>query len=152
VTQVKRFALAMLLMAFALVATAAPAFAQFGISSDSGQRRLLGMGIIALTLIIALLIVWFAQVKRNVDEDRGWLSGVASSSLPLGRCFWRRLRRKARRRQLRRDGASVVSSQKTLRPSPFPSRPRPLPPWPHYSEDGRHSESVKTSRVQSSRL
>ena len=60
VTQVKRWSLAMLLMSSALVATAAPAFAQSGTFPDPDQRRLLlGMGILALTLIIAFLMAWY---------------------------------------------------------------------------------------------
>jgi hypothetical protein len=56
VKQVKRFSLPILLMSFALVATVTPAFAQSEIFADLDQRRLLGMGIIALTLIIAFLM------------------------------------------------------------------------------------------------
>ena len=51
--QVKRFSLALLLMASALVATAALAFVH------SDPRRLLGLGILELTVIIALLMAWY---------------------------------------------------------------------------------------------
>jgi hypothetical protein len=74
VTQLKRLSLAMLLMASALVAgatvatavaTVAPAFAQVGVPSDPDQRWLLGMGTIALTLIIAFLMAWYLPMKRD---------------------------------------------------------------------------------------
>jgi hypothetical protein len=70
VTQLKRLSLAMLLMASALVAgaavaTAAPAFAQVGVPSDPDQRWLLGMGTIALTLIIAFLMAWYLPMKGD---------------------------------------------------------------------------------------
>jgi Na+/melibiose symporter-like transporter len=72
VTQVKRFSLAMLLMASALVATAAPAFAQVGVLSDPDQRWLLGIVIIALALIIAVLMAWYflRKHRRRVQRNR----------------------------------------------------------------------------------
>ena len=71
-TQVKRFSLAMLLIASALVATAAPAFAQVGVLSDPDQRWLLGIVIIALALIIAVLIAWYflRKHRRRVQRKR----------------------------------------------------------------------------------
>ena len=71
-TQVKRFSLAMLLMASALVATAAPAFAQVGVLSDPDQRWLLGIVIIALALIIAVLMAWYflRKHRRRVQRNR----------------------------------------------------------------------------------
>ena len=69
-TKVKIFLLAMLLMASALVAgaavaTVAPAFAQVGVPSDTDHRWLLGVGTIALTLIIAFLMAWYLPMKRD---------------------------------------------------------------------------------------
>ena len=69
-TQLKRLSLAMLLMASALVAGAAvaavaPAFAQVGVLSDPDQRWLLGVGTIALTLVIAFLMAWYLPMKRD---------------------------------------------------------------------------------------
>ena len=70
VTQVKRFSVTMLLIASALVATAAPAFAQVGVPSDPDQRWLLGMVIIALTLIIAVLMAWYSLRKTRRGHRR----------------------------------------------------------------------------------
>ena len=61
-TQVKIFSLAMLLMASALVATAALAFAY------SDPRSLLGLGIIELTLQIAFLMAWYLAMGSH-DGD-----------------------------------------------------------------------------------
>ena len=99
VTQVKRFSLAMLLMSSALVATAAPAFAQSGTFSDPGQRWLLGMGILALTLIIAFLMAWYLPMGPNGAGPRRWVSH-----------FVRKTRRRHRRRQFDRGGAYVAPS------------------------------------------
>jgi hypothetical protein len=74
VKQVKRLSLAMLLISSALVATAAPAFAQSGTFADPDQRRLLGMGILALTLIIALLMALFLPMGSNSTVFRRWVS------------------------------------------------------------------------------
>lgn len=93
----------MLLMASALVATAAPALAQFGLFSDPDHRMLLGLGIIVVTLIITLLLITeflYAPMKRKI-----------------------------RRRQSYRDGASVAPSSNTFPPS---SSPRPDPLLPRY--------------------
>ena len=89
----------MVLVSFALAAIGAMAFAVFGASSDPDSRRLLGMGVIALTLSIALLTALYLPMKRNVDKPGRGLSGLANSSLPLGTYIWRRLLRKTRRRQ-----------------------------------------------------
>jgi hypothetical protein len=59
VIKVKIFLLAMLLMASALVATAALAFAH------SDPRSLLGLGIIELTLQIAFLMAWYLPMERS---------------------------------------------------------------------------------------
>ena len=96
VKQVKRFSLAMLLMSSSLVATAALAFAQSGTFSDPDQRWLLGMGILALTLIIAFLMAWYLPMGPNGGGPRGWVS--------------RYLTRRTRRRQFDRVGASVAPS------------------------------------------
>ena len=69
-TQMKRFSLARLLIASALVATAALAFALFGVTSDLDQRSLLGMGILALALIIAFLMAWYLPMGPNGDGRR----------------------------------------------------------------------------------
>jgi hypothetical protein len=108
VTQVKRWSLAMLLMSSALVATAAPAFAQSGTFSDPDQRRLLlGMGILALTPIIAFLMAWYLSMGPNGGGPRLWVS--------------RYLTRRTLRRQFDRVRASVAPSpdaQKTAVLSP----------------------------------
>jgi hypothetical protein len=58
--------MAMLLIASALVATAALAFARFGVPSDLlDQRSLLGIGILALTVIIAFLMAWYLPMGPN---------------------------------------------------------------------------------------
>jgi Na+/melibiose symporter-like transporter len=88
VTQVKRFSLAMLLIASALVATAAPAFAQVGVPSDLDQRWLLGMVIVALTLIIAFLMAWYLPMGSKGDGPRRWVSR-----------FSRKTRRRHRRKK-----------------------------------------------------
>jgi Na+/melibiose symporter-like transporter len=88
VTQVKRFSLAMLLIASALVATAAPAFAQVGVPSDPDQRWLLGMVIVALTLIIAFLMAWYLPMGSKGDGPRRWVSR-----------FSRKTRRRHRRKK-----------------------------------------------------
>ena len=90
-TQVKRFSVTMLLIASALVATAAPAFAQGGLLSDPDQRWLLGMVIIAfiaLTLIIAVLMAWYLPMRSKGDGPRRWVS---------------RFSRKTRRRHRRKN-------------------------------------------------
>jgi hypothetical protein len=68
VTQVKIFSLAMLLIASALVAVAALAFAH------SDPRSLLGLGIIELTVIIAFLMVWYLPMGPHGDGTPGWVS------------------------------------------------------------------------------
>ena len=94
-TQVKRFSLAMLLMSSALVATVAPAFAQSRTFSDPDQRWLLGMGILALTLIIAFLMAWYLPMgAKNGAGPRRWVSH-----------FVRKTRRRHRRRQFDRGRA-----------------------------------------------
>ena len=37
-----------------------------------GERRLLGMGILALTLIVALLMAWRLPMRRNVEDPQAW--------------------------------------------------------------------------------
>src|SRR5215204_5321485 len=37
-----------------------------------GDRRLLGMGILALTLIVALLMAWRLPMRRNVEDPQAW--------------------------------------------------------------------------------
>ena len=69
-TQMKRFSLARLLIASALVATAALAFALFLVPSDLDQRSLLGMGILALALIIAFLMAWYLPMGQKGDGRR----------------------------------------------------------------------------------
>jgi len=133
VKQVKRFSLAILLMSFALVATATPAFAQFGLSSDPGQRRLLGMGIISLTLIIAFLMAWYLPIRRNVDEHRSWLSRYLESALPLGKYYRKqrllgRVLPRHRRRQFNRDGAYGGLAYRGVAPSPDAKKTAVLPP------------------------
>jgi hypothetical protein len=64
VKQVKRFSLALLLMASALVATAALAFVH------SDPRRLLGLGILELTVIIALLMAWYLPMGSRGGGSR----------------------------------------------------------------------------------
>jgi ABC-type uncharacterized transport system permease subunit len=59
-----------LVMASTLVATAAPAFAQVGVLSDPDQRWLLGMVILALTLIIAVLMAWYFLRKTRRGHRR----------------------------------------------------------------------------------
>jgi hypothetical protein len=90
VKQVKRFSLPILLMSFALVAAATPAFAQSEQFPDLDQRRLLGMGILALTLIIAFLMAWYLPMGPNGAGPRRWVSNFL---------------RRTRRRQFNRDGA-----------------------------------------------
>jgi hypothetical protein len=36
------------------------------------ERRLLGVGILALTLIVALLIAWWLPMRRNVEDPQNW--------------------------------------------------------------------------------
>ena len=59
VTKVKILSLAMLLMASALVATAALAF------GHSDPRSLFGLGIIELTLQIAFLVAWYLPMGSH---------------------------------------------------------------------------------------
>jgi hypothetical protein len=82
VTQVKRFSLAMLLMASALVATAALAVAH------SDPRSLLGLGILELTVIIAFLMAWYLPIGSHGDGPRRGVS---------------RFLRKTRRRRVNRS-------------------------------------------------
>jgi hypothetical protein len=37
-----------------------------------GERRLLGVGILALTLIVALLMAWRLPMRRNVENPQAW--------------------------------------------------------------------------------
>src|ERR671921_367672 len=37
-----------------------------------GERRLLGVGILALTLIVALLMAWRLPMRRNVEDSQAW--------------------------------------------------------------------------------
>lgn len=37
-----------------------------------GERRLLGVGILALTLIVALLMAWRLPMRRNVEDPQAW--------------------------------------------------------------------------------
>jgi hypothetical protein len=37
-----------------------------------GDRRLLGVGILALTLIVALLMAWRLPMRRNVEDPQAW--------------------------------------------------------------------------------
>src|SRR5919107_1532285 len=37
-----------------------------------GERRLLGVGILALTLIVALLMAWRRPMRRNVEDPQAW--------------------------------------------------------------------------------
>src|SRR5215212_8317140 len=37
-----------------------------------GERRLLGVGILALTLIVALLMAWRLPMRRNVGDPQAW--------------------------------------------------------------------------------
>src|SRR5215217_289315 len=37
-----------------------------------GDRRLLGMGILALTLIVAILMAWRLPMRRNVEDPQEW--------------------------------------------------------------------------------
>src|SRR4028119_818587 len=100
VTQVKRWSLAMLLMSSALVATAAPAFAQSGTFPDPDQRRLLlGMGILALTPIIAFFMAWYLPMGPNGAGPRRSVSR-----------FVRKIRRRHRLRQFNGGGAPLVPS------------------------------------------
>ena len=122
--------LTMVLASFALAAIGAMAFAVFGASSDPDSRRLLGMGVIALTLSIALLTALYLPMKRNVDKPGGWLSGLASSSLPLGKYIRRRLLRKTRRRQFYRREASVAKDKKKAE-VPFSDAPNENDKKPH---------------------
>ena len=65
-TKVKIFLLAMLLMASALVATAALAFAH------SDPRSLLGLGILELALQIAFLMAWYLPMgAHRMGSHRG---------------------------------------------------------------------------------
>jgi hypothetical protein len=36
------------------------------------ERRLLGVGILALTLIVALLMAWRLPMRRNVEDPQAW--------------------------------------------------------------------------------
>ena len=91
VTQVKRFALAILLIPSALIATAAPAIAQVGLPSEPDQRTLLGLVILSLTLIVFLVIAWYGLMGAN---GGGLLRRGVSRFLRKTR---RRQRRKGRR-------------------------------------------------------
>jgi hypothetical protein len=37
-----------------------------------GERRLLGVGIFALTLIVAILMAWRLPMRRNVEDQQAW--------------------------------------------------------------------------------
>ena len=37
-----------------------------------GERRLLGVGILALTLIVAILMAWRLPMRRNVEDPQAW--------------------------------------------------------------------------------
>ena len=37
-----------------------------------GERRLLGVGILALTLIVAILMTWRLPMRRNVEDPQAW--------------------------------------------------------------------------------
>jgi LysM domain len=37
-----------------------------------GERRLLGVGILALTLLVALLMAWRLPMRRNVEDSQAW--------------------------------------------------------------------------------
>jgi signal peptidase I len=106
----KRLFLLMVLASSALAAIVATAFAVFGVSSDLDFRRLLGMGVIALTLFIASLIILYLPLNRNVDRHRGWLYGLSTTSLPPGKYLWRSLQGKIRQRQFYRRSDSVSPS------------------------------------------
>jgi hypothetical protein len=42
------------------------------LNSLKGERRLLGVGILALTLIVALLMAWRLPMRRNVEDPQAW--------------------------------------------------------------------------------
>src|SRR5215203_2813314 len=42
------------------------------LNSLKGERRLLGVGILALTLIVALLMAWCLSMRRNVEDSQSW--------------------------------------------------------------------------------
>ena len=113
-TQVKRFSLAILLMSSALVATSAPAFAQSGTFSDPDQRWLLGMGILALTLIIGFLMAWYLPMgAKNGAGPRRWVSHF--------------VRKKTRRRQFNRGRAYRGGAY--VAPSPNGKRAHHISPY-----------------------
>jgi hypothetical protein len=125
VTQVKRFSLAMLLMSSALVATSAPAFAQSRTFSDPDQRWLLGMGILALTLIIGFLMAWYLPMGPNGAGPRRWVSHFVRKTR-------RRHRRRHRRRQFNRGRAYGGGAY--VAPSPNGKRAHDISPY-HESEN-----------------
>ena len=131
VTQVKRWSLAMLLMSSALVATAAPAFAQSGTFPDPDQRWLLGMGILALTLIIAFLMAWYLPMGPEGGGPRRSVSRFV-------RKIHRRHRRRHRLRQFNGGGAPLV-----------PSPPAKSAPSAGHSD---LREAPATSRTATSRI
>jgi uncharacterized membrane protein len=116
VKQVKRFSLAMLLISSALVATAAPAFAQSGTFADLDQRRLLGMGIIALTLIVALLMALFLPMGSNSTVFRRWVSKRRS------------IKREKRRSIKREEGDYEDEAYRSVAPSPDAKKTAVLSP------------------------
>jgi hypothetical protein len=132
VTQVKRWSLAMLLMSSALVATAAPAFAQSGTFPDPDQRWLLGMGILALTLIIAFLIAWYTPMGPKGGGPRRSVS-----------CFVRKIRRRHRLRQFNGGGADGGGAPVV------PSPPAKSAPSAGHSD---LREAPATSRTATSRI
>ena len=118
VKQVTRFSLAMLLISFALVATAAPAFAQSGTTfSDPDQRWLLGMGIVALSVIVGLLMAWYLPMGQNSAGFRRWVSH-----------FLRKIRRRHRRRQFNRDGSYGDVAYRSVAPAPDAKKTTVLSP------------------------
>jgi hypothetical protein len=116
VRQAKRFSLAMLLVSSALGATMTPAFAQSGSFPDPDQRWLLGVGILALTLIIAFLMAWYLPMGPNGAGPRRSVSR-----------FLRKTRRRHRRRQFNRGGAYGGGAY--LAPSPTGKRAHDISPY-----------------------
>jgi hypothetical protein len=62
---------AMLVVAMSVVAMSVVASSSFAVNTEI-ERRLLGFGILALTLIVALLMAWRRPMRRNAGDPQAW--------------------------------------------------------------------------------
>ena len=93
------------------------------------ERRLLGIGILALTLIVAILMAWRLPMRRNVEDPAAW--GIPQD-------YYENYARP----EAPREASSETSTETARRPEGEPSS-RPAPEAP--SEEPAREPSTSTS-------